>query len=114
MKKDFVEDGMTNDDIRKTIKEIRNRMKDDDIKNVKEEDRYMKLKEEFSFFSSRYPMLYELSIRKDDFDWNSLEYMLTMRNKIINNEMSAENVTKKVGQDWFDKYVDKSKLQKKK
>jgi hypothetical protein len=37
-----------------------------------------------------------------------------MRNKIINNEMSAENVTKKVGQDWFDKYVDKSKLQKKK
>jgi hypothetical protein len=27
--------------------------------------------------------------------------------------MSAENVTKKVGQEWFDKYVDKSKLKKK-
>jgi hypothetical protein len=114
MNKDFIEDGMTNEDIIKTIKEIRNRMKDNDIKDLKEEDRYAKLKEEFAFFSTRYAMLYELCIRKEEFDWKSLEYMLSMRNLIINNEMSAENVTKKVGQEWFDKYVDKSKLRKKK
>ncbi len=114
MNKDFIEDGMSNDDIIKTIKDIRQRMKDDDIKNLREEDRYVKLKEEFNFFSTRYAMLYELSIRKDEFDWKSLEYMLNMRNLIINNEMSAESVTKKVGQDWFDKYVDKSKLKKNK
>jgi hypothetical protein len=112
MNKDFIEDGLTNDDIIKTIKEIRERMKDDDIKDLREEDRYVKLKGEFEFFSTRYAMLYELSIRKE-FDWNSLEYMLNMRNLIINNQMSAENVTKKVGQEWFDKYVDKSKLKKK-
>ena len=89
-------------------------MKDDDIKNVKEEDRYMKLKEEFSFFSTRYPMLYEISIRKDDFDWNSLNYFLSMRTKIIEDKITSENASIKVGKEWFDKHIDTSKLHKNK
>lgn len=114
MNKDFIADGLTNDEIINTIKDIRKRLDDNDIKVLNEEDIYIKLKDEFNFFSSRYTMLYELSIRRDMFDWNALNYMLNMRNKIINNEMTAENATKKVGQDWFDKYVDTSKIKPKK
>jgi hypothetical protein len=107
MNKDFIEDGLTNDGIIEVIKKIRDRLKDDDIRKIKEMDRYIKLKEEFSFFSNRYPMLYELSIRNEDFDWKSLDYMLNMRNRIINDDMTSEDASVKVGQDWFNKYCKK-------
>lgn len=107
MNKEFIEDGLTNDGIIEVIRKIRDRLKDDDISCLSEMDRYIKLKEEFSFFSKRYAMLYELSIRKGDFDWNSLNYMLNMRNRIINDEMTSEDASIKVGQDWFNKYCKK-------
>ena len=37
MDKDFVKDGLTNEDIIKTIKEIRERMKEEDIKEMVEQ-----------------------------------------------------------------------------
>lgn len=107
MNKDFIDDGLTNEGIVETIKKIKDRLKDGDIIKLTEMDRYVKLKEEFSFFSQRYPMLYELSIRKGEFDWDSLNYMFNMRNRIINDEMTSEDASIKVGQDWFNKYCKK-------
>lgn len=113
--KDFVKDGLTNDEIITTIKNIINRKKSDEMKEIKEEmDRYGKMREEFKSFADRYPMLFELSLRNDDFDWNSLNYMLNMRNKIINNEMTSEGATKVVGQEWFNKHIDTTKFDNKK
>jgi len=112
--KEFIKDGLTNEDIIVVIKDILDKKKLDENKRLNENDRFEKLKNEFDFFATRYPMLFDLTLRDGEFDWVSLNYFLTMRNKIINNEMTSENVTIKVGKDWFDKHIDVSKMEKNK
>lgn len=105
MDKDFLNDGMTNEDIITNINNIIKRKNEITYKN--ENEKFEKLKNEFPKFAERYLMLFEMVIREGDFDWNSFNYMINMRNKIINNNMTAEEASKKVGQDWYDKFVKK-------
>ena len=105
MDKDFVKDGLTNEELIQTIKDILKRKKELTYKD--DNDKFEKLKTEFPLFSERYLMLFEMVIRDGEFDWNSFNYMINMRNKIINNKMNVDEASKKVGQDWFDKYVKK-------
>lgn len=108
--KDFINDGLTNDEIIKNVYNIITRNKEcKDIPNS--DEKYEKLKTEFNFFSSRYPMLFELAISDEPFPWDNLNYMLSMRNKIINNEMTSENASKVVGEQWFNKFVDTTTMQ---
>jgi hypothetical protein len=111
-KKDFIEDGLENEEIVRIIKEILEKKKNGLYKDKNEMDRYEAFKKDYEFFANRYPMLFELVLRNDNFNWDNLYYMLGMRNKIIENKMTAENASKQVGQVWFDKYVDVSKLGK--
>jgi|LakMenEpi03Aug12_release.lakeMendotaPanAssembly.Ray.scaffolds.fasta_scaffold04684_32 hypothetical protein len=105
--KNFITDGLSNEDIIITISKIITRNKEDELKKLEDMKKYELLKTEFSFFSERYPMLFELAIRDDqDFNWTNLTYMLNMRNKIINDELTPENASKIVGNEWFNKYVD--------
>jgi len=114
-KKDFIDDGLKNDDIIKYVSDIIKRSKDIEFKKMNDDDKYEKLKKEFDFFSSRYPMLFELALRDDDnFNWDNLQYMLGMRNKIINNELTAEKASEVVGKEWFNKYVDINNIPKNK
>lgn len=111
--KEFINDGLTNDEIIKTVYNIIMRSKEcKDITNS--DEKYEKLKKEFSFFSTRYPMLFDLAIRDEQFPWDNLNYMLNMRNKIINDEMTSEKASKVVGEQWFNKYVDTSTMTKNK
>ena len=112
--KDFIKDGMTNEQIVETIRAVRKRNQEADIKGLNEMDKYNKLKEEFEFFSDRYPMLFDMSTRDGEFDWSSLNYFLNMRNRIINNQMTSEEASQKVGKEWFDKFVDVDNLNKNK
>jgi len=112
--KDFIKDGMTNEQIVETIIAVRKRNQEADIKGLNEMDKYNKLKEEFEFFSDRYPMLFDMSTRDGEFDWSSLNYFLNMRNRIINNQMTSEEASQKVGKEWFDKFVDVDNLNKNK
>lgn len=105
MDKDFLNDGMTNEELIENINNILKRKKEITFKN--ENDKFEKLKNEFPKFAERYLMLFEMVIRDGDFDWNSFNYMIKMRNKIIDNKMTAEEASKKVGQDWYDKYIKK-------
>ncbi len=111
-KKDFIEEGLENEEIVRIIKEILEKKKNGLYKDKNEMDRYEAFKKDYEFFANRYPMLFELVLRNDNFNWDNLYYMLGMRNKIIENKMTAENASKQVGQVWFDKYVDVSKLGK--
>jgi len=111
-KKDFIEDGLENEEIVRIIKEILEKKKNGLYKDKNEMDRYEAFKKDYEFFANRYPMLFELVLRNDNFNWDNLTYMLNMRNKIIEDKMTAENASKQVGQVWFDKYVDVSKLGK--
>jgi len=60
----------------------------------------------FKEFSLDYPALFNMII--DDpknFDLNRLKYMLGMKQKIDNNELSNEDATKEVGQKYYDEFV---------
>jgi hypothetical protein len=107
MDKDFLKDGMTNEELIDNIKIIIKRKKEISYKD--DNEKFEKLKKEFPKFADRYIMLFEMAIRNEDFDWNSFNYMINMRNKIINDNMTVEDASKKVGQDWYDKYVPNKK-----
>jgi len=112
--KDFIQDGLTNEAIIIEIKKIIIRKDESDFKGMNEMEKYNKLKEEFEFFSDRYPMLFDMATRNEEFDWDALNYFLTMRLRIINNRMTSEEASQKVGKEWFDKFVDVNELNKNK
>lgn len=107
---DFVQDGLPTKEIREKIEQIRAFV--DANKQMKSEDIEEKLRNDYSFFAKRYPMLYAMACNTNAFDYQSLEYFLNMRDNVINNKMTSEDASKQVGQDWFNKYVDVSKLNK--
>lgn len=109
---DFVKDGLQTHDIRKIIKDIRAYIATN--KNTKSNDEIVrKLKIDYEFFATRYPMLFSMATKQEDFDYTSLEYFLNMRDKVISNEMSVDQASVQVGEEWFKKHVDMSKLQEK-
>jgi hypothetical protein len=105
--KDFIKDGLDNNKIIEIIKKIR------EVIDVDSSDKMIeKLKKENEFFAERYPMLFDLALRDEQFNWDNLNYMLNMRNQIINDKMTSETASKVVGKEWFDKYVDTSTMTK--
>jgi hypothetical protein len=55
-------------------------------------------------FEKRYPMLYRLAC-EDNLDMVTLNYMINMRNQVINNERSVESASRIVGDKFFRRYV---------
>jgi len=98
--KEFIKDGLDNEKILEIIKDIR---KEIDIDAS--DDNVEKIKKKHEFFSSRYPALFDLSTRKEEFNWENLNYFLNMRNQIINDKMTAEKASVIIGEEWFKKYV---------
>lgn len=105
--KDFVVDGMTTEDIKKTVRNIREYLEKNS--KVSKEDRLKKIEEDNNFFVKRYPMLYELATR-DTFNYEHLNYFLSMRDKVIADKISSEEASKTIGSVWFNKFVDVSKM----
>jgi hypothetical protein len=108
--KEFINDGLTNEAIIKSVYDVI--MKNKECKDMNVDEKYEKLKLEFDFFATRYPMLFDLALRDEPFNWDNLNYMLNMRNNIIEDKMTSENASKVVGKEWFDKYVDTSTMTK--
>ena len=104
--KTFLSDGMSTADIRKTVQYIRQYIEKKGASSL--EDRIEKVKIDHAFFAERYPMLFDMCTRSD-FNYEYLNYFLSMRDKIINDQLSSEEASKKVGKDWFDKFVNMSK-----
>ena len=99
MEKDFIKDGLTNEDIIRTIKEIRSKIK------TSSNDNYENLKKEYNFFSERYPMLFEIATRNEEFNWDNLNKMLEMRKKIEDDKITSDKASVIIGQQYYDKYV---------
>ena len=110
---DFVKDGMETNEIRNVVQDImlyieenRNKMEFKEI--------IASLKDNINrveFFEKRYPMLYQMVTKEEGFEYQSLEYFLKMREGIIQNQMTTDEASKIVGQQWFDKYC-KNKVDK--
>jgi hypothetical protein len=98
MSKDFVEDGLTNEKIFEIVDDIRKEIeKDIDINE---------LKKKHMFFYERYPSLFE-NVTKKNFDNKSFEYMMKMREKIINDMTTSEEASKEIGVKFYNKYQKK-------
>jgi hypothetical protein len=100
-KKDFEKDGLENEEIIKTIKEIREKIEKDLKVDITEE-----LKKEYEFFVERYPILFDIASRTSEpFNWEYLNYFLSMRTKIINDELTSDKASVIIGQEWFNKHT---------
>jgi len=112
--KEFITDGLSNEELIVNISNLIRRSKDEDMRKLNDMEKFEKLREEFKFFSERYPMLFEMAIRDENFPWDNLSYMLNMRNKIINDELTSDSASQIVGKEWFEKFVDVKGMPKKK
>lgn len=108
--KTFLKDGMSTADIRKTVQYIREYIGKPGVATLDEKTK--KLQEEHAFFFERYPLLFDMSL-KPDFSYDHLNYFLRMRDQIANDKVSSEDASVQVGKDWFEKFVDVSKLPQK-
>ena len=100
-KKDFEKDGLTNDEIVKIIQEIRVKVEINLKVDISE-----KLKTEYPFFVDRYPVLFDIATRTSEpFNWEYLNYFLSMREKIINDELTSDKASVIIGQEWFNKHT---------
>lgn len=109
-KNQFIEDGMTTADIRQSVQTIRLYIEKGGATSL--DDRITKLKIDHEFFANRYPMLFDMCVRPD-FDFANLNYFLQKRDEIVENKVTVDDASKQIGQEWFDKYVDVSKIPKK-
>ena len=57
----------------------------------------------YKLFIERYPFLSDMSLKKD-IDMDRLYYMLALRQNIIENKISFDDASKKVGNDMFEEY----------
>lgn len=98
---DFVKDGYTNEKLLEIISEIRKKydIENDDISDDNKKD----FENNYKFFIERYPFLSDMSIKKN-IDMNRLYYMLELRQNIIDNKISFDDASKKVGNDMFNEY----------
>lgn len=99
---DFVKDGYTNSKLLEIINEIREKYNIENIDNISDDDK-KDFESNYKFFTERYPFLSDMSLKKD-IDMNTLYYMLDLREKIINNTMTFEDASKKVGNDMYTEY----------
>ena len=107
---DFVSDGLDTKEIRDIVQDImiiiennKNKSTHEEIINNIKNSNDVRIK----LFTERYPMLFDMVTKKEGFDYSSLEYFLTMRDKIIKKEITSDDASKHVGQVWFDKYYKK-------
>lgn len=101
--KDFVKDGLDTITIVDTIKKIRKIIEGGGSQSI--EDKRNNLMVDFKFFHERYPMLFDMAVKEEAFDWHSFNYFINMRNKVINDELTTDKASMIVGQNWYDKHI---------
>ena len=70
------------------------------------------LLEKFNDFFEKYPSMFNTIIDDPEkFDINRLIRMLNQKDRVANNEISYEDASKKVGQEYYDEFV-KQKVEK--
>jgi hypothetical protein len=105
---EFVSDGLDNESIRSIIKVIMKVIQDKKTENPKTAHadivNSISQDDKFKFFIERYPMLFDMITKDAVFDFDSLEYFLSMREEIIKKKITSDEASKQVGQVWFDKF----------
>jgi len=108
--KEFVKDGMTTTEIRTTVRYIREYIEKNDTTSLEDKQKHLEMMHKL--FHERYPILFDMCTRPE-FNFQHLDYFLNKREDIINDKISSEDASKEIGEVWFNKFVDTSKLDKK-
>jgi len=105
---DFITDGYSNEKIFETIDEIRNKYEISKLKEPYNEYscEYKMIGNEYSFFKERYPFLFDMTL-KPDMDIDRLKYMMNLRQDIVDNKITFEKASNKVGVELYNKYHEK-------
>ena len=85
--KSFLNDGMATEKIKESVKSIRyeyHQRRNETLEKFTE-----RMQNKHSFFYERYPFLFDMCLR-NDFNFEHLSYFLSMRDKIINDQISSE------------------------
>jgi len=90
---------LSNKEILEIIKDIRN-------SNLAPKQREAHFEKIYSDFNDRYPYLFTMACG-ESFDETTLNYILSMREKVRNNNMTEYDASKVVGQKFFNKYMNK-------
>jgi hypothetical protein len=90
---------LSNEDISNIVKEI-----NESNLTVKEKDIFYRKK--YPDFSEKCPFMFKMSC-EPNFDIKTFNYMLNMRQKILDNKMTTEAASVEIGQKFFDKYMKK-------
>lgn len=80
--------------------------------NGRQKDKERVFSKKYPEFQDRYPVLFELAC-SDDFDPQKFEYMIKLRNQVMNKERTVEDASVEVGKKMFDVYVGKNVGEKK-
>jgi len=102
---DFITDGYTSEKLMEIIDEIRLKYDIINAKKIyKEGDKeYIDIANNYKFFKERYPFLFDM-ILKPDMDKNKLNYLINMRENIVNNKISFEKASEKVGTTMYNEF----------
>mgnify|MGYP006079762341 CR=1 FL=1 len=105
---DFITDGYSNEKIFETIEEIRNKYEISKLKEAYTEDscEYKMIGTEYAFFKERYEYLFDMTL-KPDMDMERFKYMMNLRQNIIDNNITFEKASNKVGVELYNKYHEK-------
>lgn len=79
-----------------------------DIQSVnKDKESKMKIFEEkYPEFAEKYPILFDMACNKT-FDYETFNYMMSMRNQIAKKQRTVESASVVVGQKFYDMYMKK-------
>ena len=93
------------------VKKLLKKAKTKEYRQIKSKNKILyeqKLRQEFDQLDRFYPSLFRMII--DDpinFDMIKLKRMLSMKDKVDNNEVSYDDANKKIGIEYYNKYVKK-------
>lgn len=102
---DFIVDGYNSLALIQLIKEIRDKYNIKDLKEsyTENDSEYKMIGDEYNFFKERYPFLFDMTL-KPDMDMNRLEYMINLREQIVNNQTTFEKASQKIGTEMYNEY----------
>lgn len=90
-------DGISSSEIMRIVREIQS-------SRLSEEQRKGFYSKRYAKFAERYQVLFDMACRPE-LDMKKLEYMMSMRERVVRGKMSVENASKHVGQTMYDEYV---------
>ena len=105
-------DGLTkNQKILIHVKKLLKKSKTKQYRQMKLKNKILyeqKLRQEFDQLDRFYPSLFRMIIEDPiNFDMSKLKKMLSMKDKVDNNEVSYDDANKKIGLEYYNKYVKK-------